>query len=149
MGAAFLFSSVLDPSLSSMEPGGRAEVLRKIIPRYTRYVVATSLTAVIFGVALYGYAFEYSKNLPVGVALYLLQAGALVGLIALVVALGLVIPTARTISRMLNENKNGAVVPEGQTAVLSAMQSRVRMGTMTVTVLLFLVLVLMVVGASI
>lgn len=148
MGAAFLFSSVLGPSLSHMDSSGRAEFLSKVIPRYTRYVMATSLTAVVFGVALYGYAFEYAKNLPSGVALSLLQAGALVGLVALIVSLGLVIPTARTMGRMLNDGKSGAPAPEGRAMVMTSMQSRVRIGTVSVTVLLFLVLILMVVGAS-
>jgi uncharacterized membrane protein len=148
MGAAFLFSSVLGPSLSKMEAGGRAEFLSKVIPRYTRYVMATSLTAVVFGVALYGYAFEYSKNLPAGIALTLLQAGAVVGLVALIVSLALVIPTARTLGRMLNEGKSGAPQPPGQAGLMTALQSRVRIGTISVTGLLFLVLVLMVVGAS-
>ncbi len=148
MGAAFLFSSVLGPSLSRMEPSGRAEFLSKVIPRYTMYVMATSIVAVVFGVALYGYAFEYSKNLPSGIALTLLQAGAVVGLIALIISLGLVIPTARNLGRMLSGSKGGAPAPQGQTSVMAAMQSRVRIGTISVTVLLLLVLVLMVAGAT-
>jgi hypothetical protein len=130
-----------------MDPGARAEFVRKIIPRFTRYVIATSLIAIVFGVALYGYAFE-AKNLPTGIALILLQAGAGLGLIAFIIALGLVIPTARRMVRILNENKNGSPVQGTQTGGLVAMQSRVRTGTVVVTVLLFLVLVLMVVGAS-
>jgi uncharacterized membrane protein len=148
MGAAFVFSSVLGPSLSSMESSGRTEFLRKVIPRYTRYVLATSLVAVIFGIALYGYAFEYAKNLPTGQALSLLQGGAVLGLIALIIALAVVLPTARSMVRLLDKGKSEAPAPQGQIGGMSAMQSRVRIGTIGVTILLFVVLVLMVVGAS-
>jgi uncharacterized membrane protein len=147
MGAAFVFSSVLGPSLSKMEPLARAEFVRKIIPRYTMYVIATSLIAVTFGVLLYGYAFE-TKILPTGTPLTLLQAGAVLGLIAFVIALGFVIPAARTMVRTMNENKSQSSSVESQTSSLSQIQFRVRAGTVAATVLLFLVLVLMVVGAT-
>jgi len=145
MGAAFLFGSVLAPSLSKMEGNARAEFLSKLIPRYTRYVFASSIVAVIFGLALYGYAFTYSRaNFPSGSGLIFLQAGAGLGLIALIITLGFVMRAARKLYLLLKSSAPGG---EGGVDITST-QKKVRMGTGIVAGLLLIVLVLMVVGAT-
>jgi uncharacterized membrane protein len=146
MGAAFLFGSVLAPSLSKMEGNARAEFLSKLIPRYTRYVFASSIVAVIFGLALYGYTSAYSRiNFPSGSGLTFLQAGAGLGLIALIITLGFVMPAARKLFLLLKSSAQGG---GGGGVDITSTQKRVRMGTGIVAGLLLIVLVLMVVGAT-
>jgi uncharacterized membrane protein len=140
MGAGLLFSSVLGPSLSEATPNARAEFLSKLIPRYTRYVTSTSIAAVVFGLALYGYSIQ-AKLLPSGLPLILLQVGAGVGLAALIITLGYVVPVARRLQGMLK-------VESTQVDVVTKAQIRVRMGTASAVGLLFIVIILMVLGVT-
>lgn len=150
MGAALLFTSVLGPSLENMGSNVRAEFLTKAIPRYTRYIASSSGAAIALGISLYGYALRYSaSNLPTGIALTLLQAGAGVGLVAFIVVMAIVLPSARHLLRLLKEGQSGTIQPAGQVDAIALSQKRVRMGTVAVLGLLVLVLVLMVAGSTI
>jgi uncharacterized membrane protein len=150
MGAALLFTSVLSPSLETMASSARSEFLVKAIPRYTTYVASTSGAAVVLGIALYGYAIVYaSKSLPTGVALTLLQAGAGVGLVAFIIVMALVLPSARHLLRIVKEGQSGTMQPAGRQEAIARVQSRVRTGTIGVLGLLVLVLILMVAGSTI
>ena len=147
MGAALLFSSVLGPSIKTMTPSGRAEFLTKTISRYTNYIFATSIGAVVFGLALYAYAFRESL-IPIGNAATLIQAGAGLGLVALILSLAVVMPSARNLVRMLKETQTSTPPPGSQEASIVSAIQRVRMGTGIVAGLLFIVLILMVFGAN-
>lgn len=146
MGAATLFASVLGPSLAHMEREGRAEFLVKIVPRYTRYVGAMAGLSIVFGVALYGYALS-AKLLPTGNALLLLQAGAVVGLVAFILAFAIVIPSSRNLTRLVNESRS-TPQPQGQAEVITRTQQKLRMATGAISGLLLVVLILMVLGAT-
>jgi hypothetical protein len=148
MGAAFLFTLVLGPSIEKMAGGARSEFLIRTIPLYTMYVASISGTAIVLGVSLYGYAYS-AKDLPTGIALTLLQAGAGVGLVAFIIVMALVLPSARHLLRLLREAQVGTMQPAGRTDAIGQAQSRVRTGTASVLVLLILVLILMVVGSTI
>ena len=148
MGAAFLFSSVLGPSLDHMEPVARSEFLVKVVPRYMRYIAMTSVLAVIFGVGLYAYAASSSALPRTGSsALLLLQAGAGMGLIALILAFVIVLPSGRTLTRLITEGRNGPP-PQGQADIIIRTQQRMRMASAAISALLLLVLILMVLGAT-
>ncbi len=148
MGAAFLFTSVLGPSLEKMANEARSEFLIKTIPRYSMYVASTSGAAILLGASLYGYSYV-AKDLSTGIALNLLQAGAGTGLIAFIVVMAIVLPSARHLLRLLREGQAGTVQPAGRGNAIALAQSRVRTGTAIVFVLLILAVVLMVVGATI
>lgn len=148
LGAAFLFTLVLGPSLEKMADSARSEFLIKAIPRYAAYVASTSCAAIAFGISIYGYAYV-SSNLPSSIALNLLQAGAGLGLVAFLVVMAVVLPSARHLLRMLKEGQNGTMQPVGQRNAIVLAQSRVRTGTAIVLGLLILVLILMVVGSTI
>src|SRR5437870_463916 len=87
MGGAALFVSVIIPSLSKMSPASRAEFILSALPRYLSFITGSSILAIIAGLILYGYYFATSpaSSFP---GLVYIQAGALLGLIVLIIALG-------------------------------------------------------------
>ena len=152
MGGATLFVSVLTPALRRMSPTSRGEFLLSALPSYMRFIGGSSITAAVAGLALYAYITQVATSLaPSSSGQVYIQIGAVVTLIVLLIAFGVLIPTSRKLVGLLKESQR-QVAPGGDaaTSVQSVgLQKRLGMAARFGVVLLALTFILMIVGASI
>jgi hypothetical protein len=148
-GAASILSSVIFPSLGKLSPSTRAEFIISTLPRIVRFVFGVATGALVAGVLLFGYEIRVATALaPSTLGTTFIAVGAVLGLIAYVLAIGVVYPTAYKLVKTLTQardDKTGGPPP----AELPKLQSRLRMTSGAIAGLLALVLILMVIGASV
>ena len=147
LGAAMVFAIVLGPALPSLSAQARLEFLATVLPRYVRYIRMFAAVTVVFGVATVlviadGDYSVLSPSTPFG--LYV-SAGALLALVVMGLAFGVILPTAGRIAEM-----SGALLkaPGPPPPELLAASERLRKGSMAGLVLLAAVTVLMVASAT-
>jgi uncharacterized membrane protein len=148
MGGAALFVSVLTPALRKMSPGSRGEFVVSVIPSYMRFIGGSSIAAAVAGLALYAYITQVATSLaPSGSGAIYIQIGAVVTLIVLVIAFGVLIPTSRKLVGLLKQ-----AAPGGDSAIsaqVGSMQKRLGMAARLGVFLLAVTFILMIVGANI
>lgn len=152
MGGATLFVSVIAPSLRKMSPTSRTEFTLSAFPGYMRFVGGSSIVSVVAGVALYGYITQVATSLaPTSSGLIYIQAGAVLSLIVLIIAFGIIIPTGRKLVSMLKQAKQQAAPDTGgpMAAQIAGLQKRLALGARLGVALLALTFIMMIVGASI
>ena len=142
-----VFAIVLGPALPSLSAQARLEFLATVLPRYVRYIRMFAAVTVVFGVATVlviadGDYSVLSPSTPFG--LYV-SAGALLALVVMGLAFGVILPTAGRIAEM-----SGALLkaPGPPPPELLAASERLRKGSMAGLVLLAAVTVLMVASAT-
>jgi hypothetical protein len=153
MGGAGLFVSVIIPSLSKMSPPSRAEFIQSALPRYLRFITGSSILAIVAGLILYGYttqqATSYAPSLSGSIYI---QAGAVLGLVVLIIALGILVPTGR---KFISLTKQAPKPPADQSAQnpmaaqMAGLQKRMGIAGRLGVALLGIALILMIIGASI
>jgi uncharacterized membrane protein len=152
MGGATLFVSVLAPSLRKMSPASRGEFMLAALPQYMRFIGGSSIAAAVAGLALYAYITQVSTSLaPSSSGLIYIQLGAVVTIIILLIAFGVLIPTSRKLVGLLKQSQKQAT-PSGDTATsaqVASLQKRLGMAARLGVLLLAVTFVLMIVGASI
>jgi hypothetical protein len=154
MGGAALFVSVIIPSLSKMSPPSRAEFIQSALPRYLRFITGSSILAIIAGVILYGYVTyqtgtSFTLTTP---GLYYIQAGAVIGLVVLIIALGILVPAGRKFIALTKQSPRPGTQPSTQDSTpiqSAALQKRMGIAGRLGVTLLGIALVLMIIGASI
>jgi uncharacterized membrane protein len=148
MGGAALFVSVIIPSLSKMSPASRAEFIQSALPRYLRFITGSSILAILAGLILYGYITQTATSLAPSTSgsLYV-QAGAVVGLVVLIIALGVLVPAGRKFVRLTKQAPSSAQDPI--VAQIAGLQKRMGMAGRLGVALLGIALILMIIGASI
>jgi uncharacterized membrane protein len=148
MGGAALFVSVLTPALRKMSPGSRGEFVVSVIPSYMRFIGGSSIAAAVAGLALYAYITQVATSLaPSGSGAIYIQIGAVVTLIVLVIAFGVLIPTSRKLVGLLKQ-----AAPGGDSAIsaqVGSLQKRLGMAARLGVFLLAVTFILMIVGANI
>ena len=152
MGGATLFVSVLAPSLRKMSPASRGEFMMSALPQYMRFIGGSSIAAAVAGLALYAYITQMGPPLaPSSSGLPYIQIGAVVTLIVLLIAFGVLIPTSRKLVALLKQSQK-QVTPGGDTATsaqVASLQKRLGMAARLGVLLLAVTFILMIVGASI
>ena len=152
MGGAALFISVVTPSIRRMSPTSRNEFVLSVLPPYMRFIGGSSIISVTAGVALYAYITQIATSLaPTSSGLIYIQAGAVLGLVVLLLAFAVIIPTGRKLVRILKlGQKQPTPDVDPMAAVqMASLQKRLAMGARIGVSLLTLTLVLMILGASI
>ena len=152
MGGATLFVSVLTPALRRMSPAARGEFVVSVIPSYMRFIGGSSIAAAVAGLALYAYITQVVTSLaPSNSGLVYIQAGAVVTLIVLVIAFGVLIPTSRKLVGLLKQSQKQGMPGNDSTmsAQVGSLQKRLGMAARLGVFLLALTFILMIVGASI
>ena len=139
------FLSVITPSLRSMSPMARGEFVVSTMPRYFRFIQGSALAAVLAGLALYGYMIS-SNQAPTGDSQISLSIGALLGLIALIILFGVVVPAGKKMVNLVKQVGKGP--SEDLTAQVAALQSRIGMAARLGVALLGITLVFMVLAAE-
>ena len=140
-GGALLFTTVVTPTLQKLEPSSRIDFIKKVLPRFLKFIGASSGGAVLAGIALYVYVNGFVVSLaPDSSGLIFIQVGAILGLIAFLIAMVVVIPTGRKLVASLSDAKPPP--PER----VARLQARLRMGASAAAGILLVTLILMVAG---
>ena len=145
MGGALLFVSVITPSLRSMSPISRGEFITTTMPRYFQFIQGSSITAVLAGLALYGYMI-YSDQAPTGNSQISFSVGALIGLIAFGILFTVGVPAGRKMISLMKQMGKGP--SEDLTGQVAAQQRKIAMASRLGVALLGITLVLMVLAAE-
>ena len=152
MGGAALFVSVISPSLRKMSPASRGEFVVSVLPSYMRFIGGSSAAAAIAGLALYAYITQFATSLaPSNSGLPYIQAGAVVTLIVLIIAFGILIPTTRKLVAVVKQSQKQSA-PGGDAAMsaqITSLQKRLAMAARLGVLLLAVTFIFMIVGASI
>ncbi|OLD56027.1 hypothetical protein AUI46_02365 [archaeon 13_1_40CM_2_52_13] len=152
MGGATLFVSVLSPALRRMSPASRGEFVLSVLPSYMRFIGGSSIAAAVAGLALYAYITQVATSLaPSSSGLIYVQVGAVVTLIVLLIAFGVLIPTSRKLVGLLKQSQKQSV-PGGDATIgaqVGNLQKRLGMAARLGVFLLAVTFILMIVGASI
>jgi uncharacterized membrane protein len=152
MGGATLFVSVLTPALRRMSPASRGEFVVSVIPSYMRFIGGSSIAAAVAGLALYAYITQVATSLaPSSSGLSYIQIGAVVTLIVLLIAFGILIPTSRKLVALLKQSQKQAAPggDESMSAQIASLQKRLGRAARVGVFLLSVTFILMIVGASI
>lgn len=153
MGGAALFVSVIIPSLSRMSPSSRAEFIQSALPKYLRFITGSSILAIVAGLILYGYITQTATSLapsPSG-SIYI-QAGAVIGLVVLIIALGVLVPAGRkfiSLTKQIPKPQSQSSTQDPMAAQIAALQRRMGITGRLGVALLGVALILMIIGASI
>ncbi len=147
MGGALVFVSVVFPSLRGMPPASRGGFMASTLPRYINFASGSSLAATVTGLVLYWYPSQAAPSLaPSGAGLVAIQAGAVLGVMALILMLGVSRPSSM---KMVSLSRQMAATPnETVGRQMSSLQRRSVVGGLLGVALLGLSLILMVVGAE-
>jgi uncharacterized membrane protein len=151
MGGATLFVSVLAPSLRKVSPATRGEFTLSVLPSYMRFIGVSSIAAAVAGLALYAYITQVATSpAPSSSGLPYIQAGAVVTLIVLIIAFGILIPTARKLIAVLKQSQK-QLAPGADTAMsaqVASLQKRLGIAARLGLLLLAVTFILMIVGAN-
>ena len=143
MGGAILFVNIIMPSLSKMSPASRSEFIQSALPRYLGFASVSAIVAIVAGLSLYAYMAQVlgllQSNDPG--SLYI-QIGALIGLIVLIIALGVMVPSGRKFLALTKQ----APDPQTQPKIASLQKRMATAGRLGVA-LLGIALILMLLGA--
>jgi len=147
LGAAMVFGMLIGPTIGTLTPGARAEVVLKLFPKYVRYAKAFGLITVIFGLALVldignGDMSVFSPSTSFG--LYI-TTGAVLALVAVVMAFAVISPSANRVCRLTEEMVKNSSPPSPE---LSKAATRLRVSSLVGLAVLVLVLVFMVAGVA-
>jgi uncharacterized membrane protein len=117
-----------------------------------RFIGGSSIAAALAGLALYAYITQVATSLaPSSSGLIYVQIGAVVTLIVLLIAFGVLIPTSRKLVGLLKQSQKQAA-PGGDSAMsaqVAGLQKKLGMAARFGVLLLALTFILMIVGASI
>lgn len=145
LGAAMVFAMLIGPTLPSLSPASRGELVVKLFPKYIRWAEIFTLVTPVTGVALGLYigpkvVFDPSTSLGMYIS-----AGALLSLVTLAISFGLIAPTARKIVRLTEELMKSPAPPP---AALGQASKRLRTLSTSGLVLLFVIVACMALAAS-
>jgi hypothetical protein len=136
-----------------MSPPSRAEFIQSALPRYLRFITGSSILAIVAGVILYGYTTQTATSLaPSASGLIYIQAGAVLGLVVLIIALGILVPAGRKFISLTKQAPKPQAQPTAQdpmAAQIAGLQRRMGIAGRLGAILLAFSLILMVIGASI
>ncbi len=142
-----VFGILIGPTLGTLTPGARTEVVLKLFPKYIRYAEAFTLLTVIFGVALVldignGDMSIFSWSTSFG--LYI-SIGAALAVVAVILAFMVIAPSAEEVIRLTEEMVKDSTPPSPGLPKASA---GLRMGASVGLVVLILALVFMVAAVA-
>lgn len=144
MGGAIVFTNIIMPSLSKMSPGSRSEFIKSALPRYLGFTAVSAILAIVAGISLYGYTTQVATSLaPTSSGSIYVQTGAVVGLLVLIIALGVMVPSGRKFLALTKQAPDPQTQPK-----ISSLQKRMAIAGRLGVALLGIALILMVIGAS-
>jgi uncharacterized membrane protein len=148
LGTAMLFGIILGPTLAKLSPPARSELVIKLFPRFLPYLQGFLSLTLVMGVALalvvaQGDFSVFSPTNPFG--LYI-SVGAGLALVTVIVAMGIVVPSARKVLEMTKALAEKPGPPPGE---LMRASNKMKTGATAALILLFIVLAFMVAAANV
>lgn len=138
VGSAIVLVFSIQPSISIEKA---RDLLVSALPAFSKLVRYSSGGTLVSGLVLLGYVDTVDTSLfPAGLGLLLLISGAVLGLVAFMVAATVIVPTSNKLIGILSSDSAGSVEQFNKS------MDTIRSGSRGVLVLLFLVLILMVSG---
>jgi uncharacterized membrane protein len=150
LGATMVFAMLIGPTLPSLTPAARSELVVKLLPKYIRYAEIFTFITPIFGLTLalyisHGSWSVFNPAVYGNLGLYL-SIGALLSLVAWAISFGLVAPAGRRVVWFHKQMmKNPAAPPP---AGLQRASTRLRIASATGLVVLLVIVVCMVAAAT-
>lgn len=144
-GSSATFVMAVYPSLGSLDEAQRRSYLHAFLPKFSKLVGGATTSAAIAGLALFGYVTSVTTSItPTGWRFIFVSVGALLGLIAAFLTLGVALPLAR---RFLNPRSQISNGPKYSVLDEATMAGGLN-GTMrAIVIILSLTFALMVMGA--
>ncbi len=143
MGAVLTFGMVVSPGVRKLSPSARLEFVAKILPKFARFGVIFAGLTLLFGVFLAYFLFDALFNPLIAEGTYI-GIGAALALIAFLIALLMVEPTVKKVSKLAEGALKNPGPPPPE---LGSMMSRLRVAARVVLGLLVLTLIFMI-GAA-
>jgi len=150
LGAAMVFAMLIGPTLPSLTPASRGELIVKLLPKYIRYAEIFTFVTPIFGLGLalyisHGSFAVFSPTTYGNFGLYI-SIGALLSVVAWVISFGLVAPTGHKIVSITKEMMKVLGTPPPPE--LQKASIRLRIASTAGLVVLFLIVAVMVAAAT-
>jgi uncharacterized membrane protein len=147
LGAAMVFAMLIGPTLPSLTPASRGELMVKLFPKYIRYSEVFTLVTPIFGIGLAvemgnGDFSVFRPDTNLGI---FLSIGVLLTLVSWALVFGVIAPTGHKIVRLTQEMMRSPGPPPQQ---LVGASKRLRVASVTGLVLLILIFTCMVAAAT-
>ncbi len=145
LGASLFGNIVLFPLIPKLSAQARSDFSRLVVPGVFRYGLIAGMIALADGVLLYIYInFVNTIYATSSAGLPLIQAGALIGLLAVILVNSIQNNTMRKIQKISTQT-----LSQDDQRTVGLLQNRLKIAARTGAALLVIVLVLMVVGSNI
>ena len=100
LGSSATFALGVAPSLQKMSVEDRRELFRSFFPRFSRLLGMSAISTVVAGTILFGYIGSVDTSImPVGWRFIFISIGAVLGLVAAILTLGVALPMANKLSK--------------------------------------------------
>lgn len=149
LGSSVAFTLEFLPTLRSLDKQLKKSLFRSIFPRFSRLLGISSISTILAGLTLLGYiSSDDTASMPNGWGFVFIVTGAVLGLVAIIITLGVIIPLG---SRFTNKTSLETRDPKTKEGTLDeeTMFRGISSSMSAVVVILAIVLVLMVLGANI
>ncbi|MCI4340006.1 MAG: hypothetical protein L3K06_03520 [Thermoplasmata archaeon] len=148
LGGALLFTFAIGPVLPRLSPATRGEIIVKLLPRIAQVLSGFGVLLTLFGIALAyeitgGDFSQFSSSNPWGARI---SVGIFLGLIAVILALGVIQPTVSEMGRI-----QAAVPADAQgppPARFMALMGRLKVTSLTAQIIMLATIVFMVASAE-
>jgi uncharacterized membrane protein len=147
MGTTMFFVMVIGPMMPHLSPATRGELIIKLFPRLSRFVITFATLTLLFGVSLafgkVGPRLELlAPDNPWG---FRITIGALLAAISYLLVLMIIIPAAKRMARLAQEMQRSQ--QQDPQREMSVLQNRIRAASTIVLIMLTIVLIFMVLAA--
>ncbi len=158
LGASLFGNIVLFPLIPKLSVQGRSDFSKLVVPRVFRYGLIAGTIALTDGVLLYVYInVTNTSNETSSLGQPLIQAGAVIGLVALIVVNAIQNNSmrhiqrvsAQTVSQVARGTSSSAQTSDDSTLTIGLLQNRLKITARLGATLLVIVVILMVVGSNI
>ena len=146
LGSAVVFGMLIGPTLPSLSPASRGELVVKLFPKYVFFLQIFTLITPVFGLGLalyisHGDTSIFTPNNPFSTYI---DAGAILTLVTWALTFGVATPAAGKVIKLTKEAMAGSGPPSPDLAKASA---RLRISAAVGMVILFVIVACMVIAA--
>lgn len=147
LGSGMVFGMMIGPTIPTLSPGSRSELIVKLFPRYLRFLTITAVLTPIFGLALAfaignGSFAIFQPNSTAGISL---SIGVLLTIILWIVLFAFSLPAGRKVIRLTQEAMKNPGPPSPE---LLKANARLRAGGAVGLVMLLLIFTTMVAAVT-
>ncbi|MHB1909259.1 MAG: hypothetical protein ACYCQJ_10390 [Nitrososphaerales archaeon] len=108
LGTILFFVSVLSPSIREVDHDKKRAILRTMLPRISKTIGGASASTLLAGIVLFGYVGSVPGLIPTGLRLIFITIGATLGLFAVILTLGVIVPLSSKFMRQSESQANAS-----------------------------------------